>query len=91
MDREIPVILLITKKNNLEGVYVVATGYDASNYYFEDPFTMGDIGYLPKNQLSNYWKALVKSESRLLQRSGIVIEYTSNQKRLTVPTVRPLP
>jgi hypothetical protein len=42
---------------------------------------MGDISYLPKNQLSNYWKALVKSDSRLLQRSGIVIEYSSNKRR----------
>jgi predicted double-glycine peptidase len=67
IDRRIPVIIAIQAwvdgqpggledwaKRTKDGHYVVATGYDDQNVYFEDPAIFG-IGYIPKAELDARW------------------------------------
>ena len=37
------------------GHYVVATGYDAKNIYFMDPYTRGTYTFIPRAQLEKRW------------------------------------
>ena len=37
-----------------DGHYIVTTGYDQANFYFEDPATFG-IGYIPRDELDARW------------------------------------
>ena len=66
LDDETPVIIDIQawqdednkvawKDDWIDGHYVVATGYDDDNIYFEDPSILGSIGYIPQIELSDRW------------------------------------
>ena len=90
IDRSVPIILLITKKPTADiGAYVVAIGYDSEYFYFEDPYKMGSIGYLPKNEFEEVWKNYIKSQKRQTKHLAIIMKFKKN--RLIVPLVRPCP
>lgn len=67
IDRGIPVIIALQawvdgpsgvpadwERRTEDGHYIVATGYDERNFYFEDPATFG-IGYIPRAELDARW------------------------------------
>ncbi len=66
LDEEIPVILDIQawrdtdnkaewKDDWIDGHYVVATGYDDENIYFEDPALINSVGSIPQTELLDRW------------------------------------
>jgi ABC-type bacteriocin/lantibiotic exporter with double-glycine peptidase domain len=42
------------RQRTRDGHYIITTGYDAENFYFEDPATFG-IGYIPRAELDARW------------------------------------
>lgn len=62
LDQEKPIICIIQAygdskdyNKDLNGHYVVATGYDNKNIYFEDPSMEGSRGYLPHKEFDKRW------------------------------------
>jgi len=82
LDRKAPIILLIqawAKEANKDysealdnGHYVVAIGYDEQNIYFEDPFLLGHLGFIPREDLDARWH--VDSDgAQLFEHFGIAV------------------
>ena len=66
IDKEIPVIADIQawkdpentaawKDDWIDGHYVVVTGYDKDNLYFEDPSLINSVGSIPKSEFLDRW------------------------------------
>ncbi len=66
LERGYPVILLLQAwkdeddptpypDDDEDGHYVVAIGYDADYFYFEDPWIIGNLAYMKKSELSGRW------------------------------------
>lgn len=65
LQKKRPVILVLQAygaaknyKNNGNGHYLVAIGYDKKNIIFEDPWLNCTRGYIPKNELLTRWHDL---------------------------------
>lgn len=56
-----------------DGHYVVAIGFDANYYYFEDPWILGSIGYISKKDFVTRWHDYVNSEQRKVYNIGIIV------------------
>jgi uncharacterized protein len=78
--KKIPVIVLAQawkktnvsyKKTNSFGHYIIFTGYDDENLYFEDPAIFGR-GYIPRKEFINRWHAEDK-KNEILIRYGIAV------------------
>ena len=81
IDRGTPVILALQawaddpqidwRESYDNGHYVVATGYDAANIYFMDPYMRGSYTYIPRAQLEDRWHDM--DGEGPLEHFGIVI------------------
>lgn len=56
------------------GHYVVVIGYDGGYLYFEDPWILGSIAYIPKGEFLERWHDYVHADGRRVQNLGIVVE-----------------
>jgi predicted double-glycine peptidase len=86
IDRKKPVICLIQawpdKKVNYktdweDGHYVVAIGYDANDFYFMDPSTLGYYTYIPIKEFLDRWHD-TDSKAKLFNFGMVVEKPTSN-------------
>ena len=82
--------MLITKdKATHYGSYVIVIGHDQNNYYIEDPYKMGSIAYLPKQELETIWHntyAGIKAT-----RLAILVQLKDQRRPEEYPLVRPSP
>lgn len=56
-----------------DGHYVVVIGYDKDYLYFQDPWILGSIGYIPKNEFLDRWHDIVGGV-RKVYNLGIVVK-----------------
>jgi len=67
-----------------DGHYVVATGYDGENIYFEDPWIIGSIGYIAKSELPGRWHGeTIYPTPRHIYGCGIILQ----KDIIPIPTV----
>ncbi|KJS22318.1 MAG: hypothetical protein VR72_06460 [Clostridiaceae bacterium BRH_c20a] len=80
INENIPVIVLIqawakqsTNYHNNSGNehYVVAIGFDRENFYFMDPYTLGNYTYIPRADYSQRWHG--REGEIVLEHLGIII------------------
>lgn len=81
IDRRVPVLLAIQAwmtppvdwKTFEEGHYVVAVGYDAENFYFMDPSTLGHYTYIPIPEFLERWHDRDDYQKQDLVHFGIIM------------------
>ena len=57
-----------------DGHYVVAIGYDQEYFYFEDPWIIGSLTYMRKNELMGRWHGNTNyPKPRLVYGCGIIV------------------
>ena len=90
IDQKKPILLVIqawadskssySPKQNEDGHYVVAIGYDDKNFYFMDPSTLGHYTYIPTEEFVSRWHDYDSYSNQSLIRFGMILT-----KPLTTP------
>lgn len=87
IDRQQPVLLAIQAwrdtpgdwlKDEEDGHYVVAVGYDRENFYFMDPSTLGNFAFIPNDEFLSRWHDTYQGAA--LQHFGIVMTKPSAER-----------
>lgn len=65
-----------------DGHYVVVIGFDQDYLYFEDPWILGNIGYIKKTDFPDRWHDIV-SGTRKVYNLGIII----HTKQVATPPI----
>lgn len=95
VDQGIPVIIVLQAwgkgGTNLaqsweDGHYVVCVGYDANNFYFMDPSTLGHYTYIPIEEFITRWHD--RDGTIRLVHAGIVITGTKKYNPDEIPKIR---
>lgn len=83
IDKKQPVLLAIqawaeskssySSKQNEDGHYVVAIGYDDKNFYFMDPSTLGHYTYIPTEEFVARWHDYDSFNKKILVRYGMIM------------------
>ncbi|MFZ5946313.1 MAG: cysteine peptidase family C39 domain-containing protein [Bacillota bacterium] len=68
--------------------YVVAIGFDEENYYFMDPYTLGNYTYLPQDKLFERWHG--QQLERKLNRLAIIVTSQDAVKTYNHEEIMPL-
>lgn len=66
-----------------DGHFVIAIGYDDSNFYFEDPSLLRIRGYLPYDEFDSRWQEL-ESNGDKFYHSGLVIWSNKEKRKSTI-------
>ncbi len=71
------------------GHYVVVTGFDTDNLYFEDPAILGSAGYIPKDEFVQRWHHVVTNP--VLSPDGVRYEHqgiiVKGEQHLEIPKI----